>query len=106
MSQGGWGHGGYGPPPAPGGYGPPPSHGGGYAAPMPMAHAPHGMWTCRSCGYSGHPERVEKVSTAGWIFFLVLTFSCVGLLICWIPLVAMKETTTLCPRCRTPAGTM
>jgi hypothetical protein len=76
----------------------------GYGAPLGYAQ-PSGMWSCRHCGHAGTPLRESKATTAAWIVALVLSLSCVGLLFCWVPLVTMKQTTTLCPRCRTPAGT-
>lgn len=85
---------------APHGY-PPPSHG---YAPAPVGYVQG--WTCRCCGYVGVPARTSRVSTAGWIVAIVLALTCAGLLVAWVPLVAMTTQSTICPRCRTPHGTV
>lgn len=85
------------------GYGPP-SPGYGYA-PM-MAPHPPGVWTCPYCRWAGLPTQlaqVSKINTSGWITFFVLLFFCFPL--CWLGLM-MKDKTTKCPACGTPAGTV
>lgn len=104
MGQGGWGQGGYGPPPAPGGYGPPPTGHGFPQAPMAMmAPAPGQLAvpSCRHCGAMTFP--VSKISTSGWIVFFGLLIFCFPL--CWIGLL-MKETGRRCGSCQVMAGPM
>jgi hypothetical protein len=103
MSQhGGWGYGGYGPPPAPGGYGPPPSHGHfhGHAAMVPTA----GGGLAPSCRLCGAPTALHsKISTAGWVVFFGLLIFCFPL--CWAGLL-MREHGQRCTRCMAMQGAM
>lgn len=124
MSQnqppGGWGppggppggyppqQGGYGPPPQQQGYAPNPyqsqqqgGYGPGYGQQMQPAGI--GGWKCPMCSYQGMPQSREKISTAGWILFVVLIFLCIFL--CWIPLITMKSRANACPQCGTINGT-
>lgn len=107
----GWGHGGYGPPPAPGGYGPPPSGPWGQA-PQPMVvHQagpamvvnPYGVAVpaCRLCG--GPTGVHSKISTAGWVVFFGLLLFCFPL--CWLGLL-MREHGRRCNTCLAMQGGM
>lgn len=88
----------YGPPPS--GYGPAP----GYGAP-PVQHVVHSYavqpqgWRCPYCGFAGQPVQYTSITTAGWIVFVLLLFLCI--ILCWIPLISMREQKTVCPGCRT-----
>lgn len=73
---------------------------------LPTANPSAPPWACSYCGYQGHPDRASKVSTAGWVLFIVMGLACLTLPFCWVPLVCLKDHTTLCPRCHTPFGTM
>lgn len=70
---------------------------GGYQPVYHGHHYPDGLPTCRSCGFHGHMRITNKISTGGWILFVVLIFLCIFL--CWIPLVAMKDYAQFCPQC-------
>jgi hypothetical protein len=52
---------------------------------------------CGRCGYQGHARTETHVSGGGWIVFVLMLFFC--LLLSWIPLVAMRETSAVCPSC-------
>lgn len=91
---------GYGPPPSHGhqqqGYGPPPGYPPqGYAAP------PVGVWTCPFCRATTAPRHVSKVSTGGWVVFVLLLIFCLP--ICWIGLL-MKDSGLQCSSCFTRIG--
>lgn len=93
----------------PHGYGPPPSHGYGY--PPPPQHGypqqwpqqpqqmqgPPGAPRCMHCGFQGIWTSTSKVSGGGWVMFVVLLICCFPL--CFIPLVAMRETGRKCGQC-------
>lgn len=96
MSQG-WGpqHGqGYGYPPAPQqGY---PQQQGHWHGPQQM-QGPPGAPRCIHCGFQGLWTSTSKVSGGGWVLFVVLLICCFPL--CWIPLIAMRETGRKCGQC-------
>ena len=77
---------------APAAYYPPPMPA-YYAPPMAMA-AP---WRCPRCAYAGQAMVTTKVSTGGWILFVVLLF--VTIIFCWVGLL-IKETKMMCPQCK------
>jgi DNA-directed RNA polymerase subunit RPC12/RpoP len=54
---------------------------------------------CPYCKYEGYPIMEEKISTEGWILFVVLLFVCLPL--CWIPFVSrsFKQQIVRCPNC-------
>ena len=54
---------------------------------------------CPYCGYEGYPIIDERITTEGWILFVVLLIFCVFL--CWIPFVStsFKEQVVKCPNC-------
>jgi hypothetical protein len=58
---------------------------------------------CPYCRSTREPIRGRKVSLAGWILFLVLMGSCVGLLVCWIGLLLTEEY-TVCDDCGVSVG--
>ena len=92
---------GYGPPSQGYGYPPPPSQ--GYPAQWPgqpqmQQHGPR----CQSCGYVGAPMHASKISTGGWIMFVVLLIFCFPL--CFIPLLTMKDRAPKCARCHILMG--
>jgi len=63
---------------------------------MPQHHHPIGVWRCNMCGYMGQPRYTSKVSTGGWVVFvLLLIFTCI---FCWIGLL-IKDTRQQCPQC-------
>lgn len=73
-----------------------------FRPPVAMQVAPVvGVWTCRHCGAQGSGVHSSKVSTGGWIVFVLLFIVC--FVLCWIPLVWMKDQTTRCMRCGTLA---
>jgi uncharacterized membrane protein len=41
---------------------------------------------------------IEKISSGGWIAFVLLLFVCLPL--CWIPLIWIKDRRSQCPNCR------
>lgn len=102
-TPGGWGTGGYGPPPAPGGYGPPPGpQSFGRPGPMLVATPLGGMVpACHYCGGQTHVH--SKISTAGWLVFFGLLVFCFPL--CWIGL-TMKDTGRRCLHCLAMQGSM
>lgn len=70
-----------------------------------VAHAaPMGVPRCITCGYAGEMYHVTKISTGGWILFVVLLLGVCTLPICWIPLLAMKDRGKQCPQCHTLVG--
>lgn len=60
-------------------------------------------WTCPFCRYSGRPVTTSSVTSAGWIIFFLMLFSCIGTLFCWLPLM-IQRTRTVCPACNTTVG--
>jgi hypothetical protein len=73
---------------------PPPSQYGMHHSP----HAPMAAFQCRACGYAGNAMIIEKISSGGWIAFVLLLFVCLPL--CWIPLIWIKDRRSQCPNCR------
>lgn len=59
----------------------------------PMQPAFH----CKTCNYWGNAMIVNKISTGGWVMFVVLLFLCFPLF--WIGLL-MREQKACCPNCR------
>jgi len=64
---------------------------------------PHGF-RCTLCGSAARPDVETRIPQAAWIVFVLLMFTVVGLLVCWIPLVAMREEKIVCARCGAIAG--
>lgn len=91
----GWGH------QPPGGYGPPPGYpaqqGYGPQIQPTMGMTPHRFPMCNSCGHQGIMQYASKVSTGGWIVFVILLIGCFPL--CFIPLLVAKSRAQQCPRC-------
>jgi hypothetical protein len=77
--------------------GPGPQH--PYQQPMmPYAQAPM-FAPCRACGYQGAALVQSKISSGGWVLFILMTiFLCWPL--CWIPLVTMKDRRSVCAHCK------
>lgn len=71
-----------------------------------MQHPPNGygaqpyptspVWVCPFCHRPGQLVFVSKVSTAGWITFILLLLFCFPL--CFLGLL-MKDSRSLCPNC-------
>lgn len=72
-------------------------------APRPtmLQMVPFGGWTCRHCGAVGSGYHVTRITTQGWIVFVLLLVFC--FIACWIPLLTMREQQTRCLRCGTMA---
>jgi hypothetical protein len=51
---------------------------------------------CSGCGHLGEPEHSSRVTTDGWIKFVVLLIFCFPL--CWLGLL-QRETYMRCPNC-------
>lgn len=67
-------------------------------APVQLVVAPR---VCRYCGSRAFPDVVSKVSQAGWVMFYLSLFSLIGIMMCWIPLVFMREEVIYCYKCET-----
>jgi uncharacterized membrane protein len=67
---------------------------------QPQTQAP--MWRCPFCGCATPPIEDEKISTGGWVMFVALLFLC--FVLCWIPLLAMKESQRRCRNCMSKVG--
>lgn len=59
---------------------------------------------CPFCQHEGPPMVSSKMSTAGWVLFVVLLLLCFPL--CWLPFVmsGMKEEVRTCASCGTKLG--
>lgn len=57
------------------------------------------VFRCPYCQASGLPVVEHKVSTAGWVLFVLLLLSFIGIIVCWIPLVFMKDEVRRCRYC-------
>jgi RNA polymerase subunit RPABC4/transcription elongation factor Spt4 len=92
----GWAQG-SGPLPAAQGYTPPPA-----PAPQPYA-APQATagYKCPRCGSGYLPIVEKKISSDGWVIFILLLFFCVPL--CWIGLL-IKQESRVCPVCHAQLG--
>lgn len=57
------------------------------------------MFSCPFCQQQVQPLVVQKVSTAGWVVFVVLLLFCIPL--CWLPFVlsSFKDQASRCPSC-------
>ncbi len=80
----------------------PPVDQGRYAGPQPAVYQPGGIgFRCPFC-QSGLPPRVKsKISTAGWVVFVVLLIACFPLSIIGI---FIKEDYRVCSSCGTKLG--
>ena len=67
-----------------------------YAAPPAAAG-----YRCPRCGAAYLPTVEKKVSSEGWLIFILLLFFCVPL--CWIGLL-MKQEYRVCPVCHADLG--
>lgn len=47
---------------------------------------------------------VSRVTTGGWVLFVVLLLGCFPL--CWIPFIAMREKGSRCPQCSSLVGAL
>lgn len=74
------------------------------AQPAASAPPPYGVFTCPYCRYQGAPIIEKKLSSGGWILFVVLLLFCLPL--CWLPFVidGCKEETRKCASCGTKLG--
>lgn len=84
-----------GPLPAAQGHTPPPAQ-----QPYVAPQSPAG-YRCPRCGAGYLPIVEKKVSSDGWVIFILLLFFCVPL--CWIGLL-IKQETRICPVCRAQIG--
>jgi len=59
------------------------------------------VFTCPFCHYQGPPIIEKKVSSNGWVIFVLLLLFCLPL--CWLPFVidGCKEETRTCASCHT-----
>lgn len=59
---------------------------------------------CPFCEHEGPPTTQKKMSSTGWVLFIVLLLLCFPL--CWLPFVmsGMKEEVRLCGSCGTKLG--
>jgi LITAF-like zinc ribbon domain len=60
-------------------------------------------FVCPFCHTNAPPMKYVKVSTGGWIVFVLLILSCFGILLAWIGLL-MKESYTVCSQCGIKLG--
>lgn len=77
---------------------PPP--GAQYAAqPAVVVNVATPVFTCPFCHFQGPPIIEKKVSSNGWVIFVLLLLFCLPL--CWLPFVidGCKEETRTCPSC-------
>lgn len=77
---------------------PPP---GASSAPPPVAAAQpaYGVFTCPFCHFQGPPIVERKLSSNGWVIFILLLIFCLPL--CWLPFVidGCKEDQRKCASC-------
>jgi RNA polymerase subunit RPABC4/transcription elongation factor Spt4 len=67
-----------------------------YAAPLSSAG-----YRCPRCGATYLPIVEKKISSEGWVIFIILLFMCIPL--CWIGLL-MKQESRVCPVCHANLG--
>jgi hypothetical protein len=60
-----------------------------------------GVWTCPFCRYQGAPLARSKISTAGWILFVVSLFVCFPLFFIGL---LLKDRYRVCASCGTTVG--
>lgn len=58
---------------------------------------------CPFCQSTAPPLVRQKISTAGWVWFILLFGSCIGTLFCWIGLL-MKDNYRVCGSCGITLG--
>lgn len=58
---------------------------------------------CPFCGSTNPPLIRQKISTAGWVWFIILFGSCIGTLFCWIGFL-MKDKYRVCGSCGITLG--
>jgi hypothetical protein len=68
------------------------------AAPFPASG-----FRCPFCQSTQPPLIRQNISTAGWVWFILLFGSCIGTLFCWIGLL-MKENYRVCGSCGIKLG--
>ncbi len=87
--------------PPPGSYPyPPPAY--GYPAPYAPPYAPPvPVWQCPFCRSQARPVELTKISTAGWVVFVVLLICCLPLF--WIGLL-IKQRYRVCSACGASLG--
>jgi DNA-directed RNA polymerase subunit RPC12/RpoP len=59
---------------------------------------------CPFCHHRGAPVVRSKVSTGGWVLFVLLLCGLCTAFLCWIPLVFMKEEYRACSSCGIKLG--
>lgn len=73
---------------------------------QPAGYAPPPVagFTCPFCHYQGPPIVERKMSSNGWVMFVLLLLFCIPL--CWLPFVidGCKEDVRKCPSCGTRLG--
>jgi LITAF-like zinc ribbon domain/zinc-ribbon domain len=81
---------------------PPP--GASYAPPAAAAQPAYGVFTCPFCRFQGPPIVERKLSSNGWLIFVLLLIFCIPL--CWLPFVidGCKEDQRKCASCGTRLG--
>jgi hypothetical protein len=70
--------------------------------PQPPRYPPAGF-TCPFCRATAPPITRSKVSTTGWVLFLLLTISCFGIFLAWVGLL-IRENYKVCSRCGVRIG--
>ena len=75
-------------------------------APIPaiVLPAPSHGFRCPLCQSTAQPDIEKRIPQAAWIVAVLLMFTVVGLLFCWIPLMGMREEKLVCARCGAIAG--
>jgi hypothetical protein len=71
------------------------------AQPAVVVNVATPVFTCPFCHFQGPPIIEKKVSSNGWIIFVLLLLFCLPL--CWLPFVidGCKEETRTCSSCHT-----
>ncbi len=67
------------------------------------APSPNIGFKCPFCQSTRPPLIRQKISTAGWVWFIILFGSCIGTFICWIGLL-MKDDYRVCGSCGITLG--
>jgi len=61
-------------------------------------------FACPFCKTRKPPRAENKITTAGWVVFGVLVLSCFGWVVCWVPLMLMREDEHHCRDCGMKIG--
>lgn len=69
--------------------------------PIPLREldAPVGQFSCPFCKCSEVPRHTTAVMRLGWWLCFGLAASCVGLPVCWVPLLIFREEINKCAYC-------